>query len=149
MAGGKHLTFSVFSENMKQLSDADEKVMQCAVFLRESKDIDKKSWQVFSEQFFKYYRKTILAYYGYEDVEFLVPRRNVLKPFFFFAVMSALHKVGIFDCTLKGLSDTLYLSFDLEKKRTTGRRLFYDILPQYEYILEYFNELKNTGKIEE
>lgn len=149
MAGGKHLTFSLFSENMKQLSDVDEKVMQCAVFLRESKDIDKESWRIFSEQFFKHYRKKILSYYGYEDIEFLVPRRNVLKPFFFLAVMSALYKIGIFDCTLKGLSDTLYLSFALEKKRTTGRRLFYDILPQYEYLLMYFNELKNTGKIEE
>lgn len=53
MAGGKHLTFSVFSENMQRLSDVDEKVIQCAVFLRESKDIDKKSWRIFSRTIFQ------------------------------------------------------------------------------------------------
>lgn len=66
MAGGEHLTFSIFSENMEQLEDADKIVMECAVFLRESEVMNKKSWQVFAGQFFKYYRKTILSYYGYE-----------------------------------------------------------------------------------
>ena len=149
MAGGEHLTFSIFSENMKRLADPDKIVMECAVFLRESGVVNKKSWKVFSEQFFRYYRKTILSYYGYEEAEFQVPRRHVTKPFFFLSVMSALFKIGIFGCSLRGLVDTLYLSFDLEKSRSTDRRLFYDILPQYEIILSYFNDLKSTGKIEE
>lgn len=32
MAGGEHLTFSIFSENMKRLADPDKIVMECAVF---------------------------------------------------------------------------------------------------------------------
>lgn len=148
MAGGDHLTFTIFSKKMKQLPDADRVVMECAVFLRESKDIDHESWKVFSQQFFKYYRKTILGYYGYDEAEFQVPRREVKAPFFFIAVMSALYKIGLFDCTLKGLADTLYLSFDLKKGRHTARRLFYDILPEYDLILKYFKDLKDTGKIE-
>lgn len=83
MAGGKHLVFSSFSKNMDKLPDVNETVMQCATFLCESKDINKGSWQVFSQQFFRYYRKTILAYYGYEEAEFQVPLKKVIKPFFF------------------------------------------------------------------
>ena len=94
------------------------------------------------------YRKTILAYYGYEEAEFQVPLKKVIKPFFFFAVMSALYEIGLFDCSLQGLADTLYLSFDLGKMRTTCRRSFYDILPQYEFLFDYFKDLKDTGKIE-
>ena len=148
MDGGKHLVFSSFSKNMDKLPDVNETVMQCATFLCESKDINKGSWQVFSQQFFRYYRKTILAYYGYEEAEFQVPLKKVIKPFFFFAVMSALYEIGLFDCSLQGLADTLYLSFDLGKMRTTCRRSFYDILPQYEFLFDYFKDLKDTGKIE-
>lgn len=121
--------------------------MECAAFLRESPDLDSEIWRTFSGRFFACYQATILEYYGYEPEEDFLPRRTVSYPYLFITVMAVLKNADMFDCETTALIDTLYRAFHFTQSRSTLRRWFYDIPPEYEEMIKYLQNLTSADKI--
>lgn len=121
-------------------------MLETAAFLRESEEVDNKQWCKFSGRFFLEYRDTIMQYYGYESQIFNLPLRDVHYPRFFIALMSVLLKLGIIGCNPTELTNTLYGAFRFSQERSTVRKWFYEIPPEYEDVLTKFKCLFSTLK---
>lgn len=147
MSEGNQLSFPTFKQNMEKQVDPVKTVIECAAFLRESKEIDNHLWKNFSQRFFKYYRATIMGYYGYEYEEHYAPRVKLNYPSFFISVMFEMQKIGIFNCKLKQLADTLHAAFYFTQKSDTIRNWFYEKVSDYEEELSFFGKIKDAGKL--
>lgn len=122
-------------------------MIECAIFLRESDDIDSKLWKKFSKQFFHYYRITILSYFGYDQGNYYLPRCKLNYPDFFVTVMFEMHKIGIFDCEIKQLAEMLHSAFYFTQKSETIRNWFYERISDYDEVLTFFSAFEKAGKL--
>ena len=147
MAGGNQLSFPTFKVNVDKQPDPMKTVMECALFLRESKEIDSALWRKFSRRFFQYYRTTILGYYGYENEEDYVSKIKLNYPDFFITVMFEMQKMDVFDCNTTQLADTLHSAFGFTQKRSTIRNLYYKRVSEYDEVLTFFRAFKKAGKL--
>lgn len=121
--------------------------METAAFLQESEDVGNNQWRRFSSRFFIEYHDTILQYYGYENQVYYTLPREVNYPRFFIAVMSVLLELKIVGCSKAELVNTLYGAFRFRKERSTVRKWFYEVPPEYEELLTTFKNLFSTLKI--
>ena len=143
--GGDQLSFPAFRINIQKQSDPVGKIVECAVFLRNTHLVkEKKTWQKFSKRFFEVYRPTILEYFGYRPDVLEVKKVKVNDSRLFMAVMTALLKTGRFDCQAKELAVAIDSVFDPDLKYSSILQGLYDNLLEYESVLSFFTDYKKN-----
>lgn len=129
---------------MEKAPDKEHLIIECAHFLKQKEILEKKSWQKFSAQFFKYYKNQILIFYGYQPQEAGEMLVRVGNRQFFLAVMSALCKTRTIDDSQKALSKVLYACFDLKLELSTIEKLVSEILSEYNALFNYIAKYKKN-----
>lgn len=143
MSGGKQLSFPTFKSNIQKESDSVGKILECALFLRLTNLAgSRKSWKKFADSFFGYYQPVILEYFGYKPDVLKIPKVKVIDKGLFMAVLTAMHKTGMFDCYASELAAAVVAVFDVKLQLSSIQQDLYDQLLEYEDVLGFFNNYR-------
>lgn len=137
------MSFPVFKNNIEKEADPVEMVIECALFLRTTDLVStRKSWAKFANRFFNHYQPVILGYFGYEPDVLEIAKVKVVDAGLFMAVMTAMHKIGMFECQAKELAVMLHAAFDLKLQLSSIIQGVYDQLLEYEDVLTFFKKYR-------
>lgn len=114
----------------------------CPVSSSDKSGGSRKSWKNLQIVFSVITNLSILEYFGYKPDVLKIPKVKVIDKGLFMAVLTAMHKTGMFDCYASELAAAVVAVFDVKLQLSSIQQDLYDQLLEYEDVLGFFNNYR-------